>query len=146
MGLHIYKGKENLPNDMEYVYDINAFFFGVKLPDCEFVRRVLKEIDEAEYETETTYKDRTGKYLYNDTLSSGSKILLAMYLYPEIVFNGIEAGANCWDLMLLCSNSHVDLSYTDVSFCVEITEPVEVNNEVFNDTYSLNESLGFMEV
>ena len=146
MGLHIYKGRENLPKDMEYIYDIDAFFVGVKLPDCEFVRKVLREIEKAEYVDEVTYKDRVGRYLYNSTLSSGSKILLAMYLYPSIIFNGIEMGGNCWDYMLSCTKSHVDITYVEVEFGLDLKEPVTLNGESFMSTYRLNEAISDMEV
>ncbi len=47
--LNIYMGKENIPKDKEFVYDVEAFWSQVGIPDNRGSRYILNNFEYVEY-------------------------------------------------------------------------------------------------
>ena len=92
-----------------YIEDVEGYFLEVYLKDDDYTRRCLRYIEKAEFVNDTAFKDRLGKVLPKDFLSSGSKVaLLLHYLKDRCVVNGIECGNNALTFILYsCSRGDV---------------------------------------
>ena len=117
MSLNIYIGKGNLPVNKVFLFDADAAFTGTSLKDDEFTKFVLKEVEDAEYVDRTTFRDRFGRGLYSDCLSTSSKILLLVHYKPEVIVNGMELGDNAITLLLTLTEGSV--FYPDVNVMLE---------------------------
>ena len=96
--LKIYVGAENKPVDC--IDDVDLAFNGVKLKDDSFTKDVLQGLEQAELIDAYTFKDRFNRGLYVNCLSTGCKILLESYYYPNRVYSGNEMGYNCIPFLL----------------------------------------------
>lgn len=117
MSLNIYIGKGNLPVNKVFLFDADAAFTGTSLKDDEFTKFVLKEVEDAEYVDRTTFRDRFGRGLYSDCLSTSSKILLLVHYKPEVIVNAMELGDNAITLLLTLTEGSV--FYPDVNVMLE---------------------------
>lgn len=100
MSLNVYVGKENLPSDKLFLFDADAAFMGTSLKNDGFTERVLREVEKAEYVDAGIFRDRFGRGLYSDCLSTSAKILLMVYYRPDVVVNCMELGGNATVLLL----------------------------------------------
>jgi len=110
MSLHIYERVEDIPEDVKYI-KVNDLFFNLKtvLLDTAFTRRVLSEIDEAEYVDQWGFRGRTehlGK-LDKYMLSTGAKTVLNVQQFPEYCFNLAECGNNAKRLIVKLKQGNV---------------------------------------
>ena len=103
--LNLYVGNSNLPKSTNLVKDVDAFFAMSTLDEDDFTKLVLKHIEQAEIINSVTFKDRFGGGLYTDCLSTGVKILLSAYRYPQYVFSCSELGLNAWPFVSLLTDS-----------------------------------------
>lgn len=117
MSLNIYIGKGNLPVNKVFLFDADAAFTGTSLKDDEFTKFVLKEVEDAEYVDRTTFRDRFGRGLYSDCLSTSSKILLLVHYKPEVIVNAMELGDNAITLLLTLTEG--SMFYPDVNVMLE---------------------------
>lgn len=117
MSLSVYIGKRNLPADQVFLFDANAAFTGIPLMDDEFTKLVLKEVEDAEYVDKETFRDRFGRGLYSDCLSTSSKILLLVHYRPEAIVNAMELGDNAVTLLLTLTEGNV--FYPDANVMLE---------------------------
>lgn len=107
MALHIYIGKENLPEDKEFILDNENYFAFSGITDCDFSRYVIKEIEQGEFINTMFFRDRFGGQLYIDCLSTGSKTLLNIYNNEDKVFYGGEMGDNALELLSILRNGNI---------------------------------------
>lgn len=124
--LNIYIGKENLPKDKKFIFDVDAFFNTCVLKDDVYTRKVLKQLERAEYIDSKTFKDRFGRGLYLNCLSTGAKILLSTAYYTDYIINGSELGYNGLELLLeiekgniLLEDKAIQLPYVNKEICVD---------------------------
>lgn len=61
----------------------------------DFGRRVIKEIDQAEVLFGSALKNRFGKGMSTEQLSTGSKTLFLLKYMPDYVYYGSNMGDNC---------------------------------------------------
>lgn len=100
MGINIYVGKENLPENIKFVHDVDAFFVGMPLQKTPFTSKVLQEVEQSSFCDAQHFKDRFGHMLPVSCLSTSSKIILAVARYHDVVINCSEVGRNAIDLLL----------------------------------------------
>lgn len=100
--MNIYIGKENLPKDAKFLFNVEQFFPQVLIADCEFNREVIRVIDGSEYVSTTMFKDRFGGGLRKSCLSTSCKILITLYQCPDIIVNCAEIGVNALDYVVKC--------------------------------------------
>ena len=99
----IYTNVEIIPKDLEVINDNDAYFSKTLLDNSEFCRNVLDGIDKAEYNSGTTFISTVEKQFgaqYKENLSTGTKTLLNIYKHPDMCFNVVECGNNCWPYLL----------------------------------------------
>jgi hypothetical protein len=137
--LNIYTDR-NLVNK-PIISDCESVFAGFKLKDTEFTRTVLDKIEHGEYVDEDVFKDRFGRNLYINCLSTSSKTLLLANEYKDYAIDCDELGTNALDLLLLCPNATVYFGNRDVEFKSKLDCVVRCNNVEFSSTYNLNEFL-----
>lgn len=63
--------------------------------ESDFGRRVIKEIDQAEVLFGSALKNRFGKGMSTEQLSTGSKTLFLLKYMPDYVYYGSNMGDNC---------------------------------------------------
>lgn len=98
-GVQIYTGLEYVPSNKKVVIDIESFFNRVRLRDDELTREILSAVENAEFLDNETFKDRFGRRLFINSLSTGAKGLLCVYYYPDYVFDIRELGVNCRSIL-----------------------------------------------
>ena len=134
--LNIYVGEENLPKDKELIIDIEKFFVSISLRDSDFVRNILKVIEQGKYVDTNVFSDRFERNLWKDCLSTGSKLAIAIYLYPEYVYMCDEIGDNVLPLILNCENVNLYFNRRDIEFNGVFKDSILVNG---NEVESLDE-------
>lgn len=116
--LTIIFGRENVPEESKkYTYLPSPYFFKInKKPEWfedPFVKEFLKEIDGTEVLFEEALKDRNGRGISTDKISTGCKTLCCVYYHPEIIFYGSLLGNNCLPFLLRISDT------TDITLVFE---------------------------
>lgn len=115
------KGILNLTVDVcdkypdEYVGPIAARFRQQRKPewfDNEYVRKVIREIDNAEVIRQESLIDRRGKGISPLELSSTTKCVLLMYFHPEYYYLNSMFGKNAWPYIcdIVDSGSTISMS------------------------------------
>ena len=141
--LNLWFGKENLPKNLEFVFDIEAAFTGMKLQDTYFTRKVMEEIEEGRFLDQEIFQDRFGRGLYSGLLSTGSKILLYVERYPDKIVNASELGTNAVGLLLYLPEGNVYFpEYREVNlYCPEVQEMSISVNGIVCDSYDMLEDV-----
>lgn len=139
--MNIYIGKENLPKDAKFIFDVEQFFPQVLIVDCEFNREVINAIDGGEYVSTTMFKDRFGRGLYKDCLSTSCKILIVLNQCPDIVVNCLGIGVNALDYIVKSTNANAFFSDNDFDIQAKPTCSVFVNGKECEDLLDINDTI-----
>lgn len=116
--LDIVYGRLNAP---KCILDSRVFFAEHKKPEWfqnKFIQRVIKEIDGAEVIFEEALKSKFGHGMSPDKLSTGSKTLICIYFYRDLMFYGTQLGNNCYPFLFEMAKD------SDISIMVENLVPV----------------------
>lgn len=95
--LNIIIGRENINLD-EVCMNSRLYFKRWKKPEwfeTDFAKRVIKEVDKAEVLFEEALKNRFGRGMSTEQLSTGTKTLLLMKFEPDHIYYGTNMGDNC---------------------------------------------------
>ncbi len=142
MSLCIYVGRENLPKDRTFIFDVEAAFnsFGTLDLDEE-LKEILHYIEHAEYIDSQTFQDRTGKKLYFSNLSTGAKALILAKELPESIVNISEAGINVYSILEEMQNASVYLADSN-GFDIQVERnDLYLNGKLYDSTQAFNEAL-----
>lgn len=139
--MNIYIGKENLPKDAKFLFDVEQFFPQVLIADCEFNREVIRVIDGGEYVSTTMFKDRFGGGLRKSCLSTSCKTLITLYQCPDIIVNCAEIGVNALDYVVKCPNANAYFPNSDFDIQTKLTCTVFVNGKECKDLLTLNNTI-----
>ena len=143
--LNIYTKIESIPKDKRLITDCEAAFGSMKLKDDEFTRRVLQEVEQAEYIDSITFRDRFGRALYVSCLSTGVKSLLCIYYLPDYVFDICEMGQNARVYLSLIPKGNFYVSDWDFELysCQDDDKlNVKVNGVLYHAYDEINEAIG----
>lgn len=94
MAIEIYIGRNNIPDDLLYVHDVEKAFYNVVMSGDPLQKMLLDRIEHAKYRDPEKFEDRFGGLLYYSLLSTGTKALLLAACFPDCVINLHEAGLN----------------------------------------------------
>lgn len=100
--LRVYRYSDELPKDIKFVRDNDAYFDAKsKLLDTDLVRKILLEIDGAEYVSEDIFSSKNKKVgnLNKIHLSTGVKTLINILNFKDVCFDVLECGINVLDLI-----------------------------------------------
>ena len=91
MSLKVYTTYEEIPKELEFVFN-NAGFFreNTKLTDDEFTREILKDIEGARYIDEEAFLDDKFGVMNRNELSVTGKTLLNLYHNPDKCVSLVE--------------------------------------------------------
>lgn len=140
LNLYLPEEKDELSN---VVKNVDKVFYGMAVEDTELNRKLMKEIDGAEYLNQAEFIDRFGLKLSLDDISTGCKVALCIAQNPDMIFDTIECGYNARDTIILnCRNGSMifyDMGVTIRDKC-EFDTPIDVNfgGKRFNTTGSFN--------
>lgn len=108
--LNIYVGKDNLPRDKQFIFDVESIFPGVTITGTNVQRYVISDIEKGEYVDNKRFKDRFGGLLYYTDMSTGSKAIMVVDFFKDYIINCDECGENALGLMSLLDAGNVFLS------------------------------------
>lgn len=138
MSLTIYDINDKISMNIE---KFNDLFFNANpdIPDSDLVRKLLREIDNAERITDCTFRGRV-KYageLNSINLSTGTKTALNVIKYRDECFDVCECGDNV--LKFLLKNVHDGSIFWD--YPVVVTDDnfdcdIQYKHRHFNNVYS----------
>lgn len=110
---------DKIPDDREYVADVEKEFNFISLSDSDTVQKLMREIEEAKWIDADSFEDRFGYKLWMDNMSTGCKAGLIAACEPEKVINLIECGYNARDSIILSlSNGHLLIDFDDTPISV----------------------------
>lgn len=139
--LNIYIGKESLPEDKKFIFDVESVFLLVKITGSDFQRKVIEEIEHGSYYDNKRFKDRFGGLLYYSNMSTGSKALFeAEYLINDII-NISECGENALRMLSYLNNGNVYFDRRDFALPWDIDYPVTCNGRYWERVTLLNDYL-----
>ena len=130
MSLNIYPTKESIPNNLRYMNQNDSWFMQHReLPDNPIVRSILKNIDDCEYQSKSTFVSNKFSKLggiYNQFLSTGCKTALNVYFSVDdgTCIDTIECGPNAFTEILRLHNGNILLSPADV---MQSDGPCDIN-------------------
>ena len=117
----IFKNKQDIPKEMEYV-ELNDLFFNQNtvLVTDECARKIIKQIDEAEWLSKYIISSRfNGVALDIDRLSTSCKTILNVMYYPEKVFCMKECGEDALSVLYRLEKGNVYSDYAMIPFDME---------------------------
>jgi hypothetical protein len=141
-----YTKEELIPSGLRLITNNDCFFLTTLLSDDEITKRILLEIDKADYNSNWTFIGRDKKLgaLDKNCLSTGVKTLLNMYKHPDACISLAECGVNAVALLIDLSNEingYVYLPYPVVPYIgsgkcsIYCDNVLYTNYEVLSDTY-----------
>lgn len=141
MAINIYIGKENLPLNKPFIYDVEASILAVRMSGTDFQRRIIKEVEKGEYVNDKFFQDRFGGLLYYTELSTGVKAMLEVEAFPDSVINCAEVGNNALQYFSLLNQGslYFESRNTGINWMRDI--PVCVNGRMFSHISLLNDFL-----
>ena len=114
MSLNLYTSRKYIPEGMELVERVSAFFdVFVNVTECDMVKRVLKKIDHSKWYSTKVFTSRfqdTGNVAFSN-LSGGGKAILSVYYYPEKCFTLRACGENASDMIWTFDKGNVFMPY-----------------------------------
>ncbi len=135
--LNIYVGEENIPKDLKFIYDPESITTLLDLNKDIVSRYVVKEIDKGDVIDSGTFKDRFGIKVYAESLSTTSKIILAL-LQTDFLVNVNELGTGG---IYMLNHMTTGNAYISNIFRVEPEEyPIFINGKLI---YNVDEFFEF---
>lgn len=97
----IYKNKQNIPSNMEYI-ELNDTFFNqntaIRLDS--YAKKIIEQIDEAELIGKYKIMSKFNQVVLDvDRLSTGCKTVLNVLYFPDKVFCLKECGENALEIL-----------------------------------------------
>ena len=141
MSLQFYVKK---PDNVQTIISNDTYFDAhTNIPDTELGKRILKEIDGAEYISPNTYQSNYDGYgpLDKQCLSTGTKTLFNIMQNPQICFNLTECGINVLKLLpfihngMVYADEYVPILTTEDNLTCDIT----VGEKHFTDILKFSE-------
>lgn len=115
--LTIYFDGEILPNNKEYVKDVEEGFKKLRINETELNKKLIAKIDNAKWNDNHSFIDRFGFKLYMSELSTGCKAALLVNNMPEAIINTRECGLNARDMIIsLCSEGNILMVDNGITF------------------------------
>lgn len=141
--LNIYVGEDKLPKGKVAVIDNESGFLDTVMENTEVVRRILNNVEHAEYCDESSFIDRFGYKLYSDFLSTSTKTLLNINYQTDKVFYGGEMGTSALIelLRLKEGNVYFDVDFEDFIQPEEGTQCVYVNGILCRNVLEMEEAV-----
>lgn len=125
---------------------VNDMFFDTEtnLSDNDIVRKIMKTIDKADYNSNLTFVGRTKKLgaLNKSMLSTGTKTLLNILEHPDICFDLCECGNNALSLLPLIRQGNVYWEYPAVAYDGDADCDICCRGRHFSNFYDFLESVG----
>lgn len=142
--LKIYTEK---PDDC--VRSVDSFFSAYgELPDDDFVRGVIRDIEKGEYVNKGAFMSRSEMLLPAYNMSTGAKTLICIHMYPDRCFSLIGCGENALGYLNRLSEGRVYWkyplytdAYEDFGHKVEWVD----RGEVFDCLEDFEERVSFIE-
>lgn len=138
----IYKNKNDIPQDMEYI-ELNDVFFNqntaARLDD--YAKQIVEQIDEAKLCSKYKIESKFNHVILDvDHLSTGCKTVLNVLYFPDKVFCLKECGDNALEILYGLENGSVYSDYAMIPFDMERVN-VSVGQEIrtINDYEELKE-------
>ena len=140
--IKIFKDKQDIPQDMEYV-ELNDLFFNqntVSLID-ERAKKIIEIIDDAKLIGKYKISSRfNGVALDIDRLSAGCKTVLNVLFYPDKVFCLKECGNNALEFLYGLEKGAVCSEYALIPFDMDSVEvQTTAGKRVISDYEELKE-------
>lgn len=108
MSLHVYLKKENIPEGLKYVMDVEKAFDMTRINGTNVDKRLMEIIEQGTYNDSTSFIDRFGFKLPITDLSTGCKAALCVANNTNTVIDLIECGFNARDAILKsCTEGHI---------------------------------------
>lgn len=94
LNIYVRDRMEDVPKSIEYIHDVELGFNKIRLQDTDLNRKLLKNIEQAEYCDIQSFIDRFGYKLYTKYMSTGCKAALCVANMPDKLINVAECGLN----------------------------------------------------
>lgn len=125
--LNIYIGKEYIPKDKILIYDVEDYFGMVRIKDNLANREIIEKIELGSYVDEETFKDKFGRVLFADCLSTSSKILICQNQEADkYIFNASELGVNAQPLALKNSGNLFWKQINELPCAVGVSDDIRI--------------------
>ena len=138
MSLVVFREKSAIPENIKYIECNDEFFnYHTSIPDTEFGRKILKEVEGATYNSDITFVGRNKELgaLNRELLCTGTKTLLDVLQHPDgYCFNVIECGENAMKILAQMNSGNV-LWEEPYFFCDNFECDIEYNGEKFSRIY-----------
>lgn len=114
----IYKNKQNIPSNMEYI-ELNDTFFNqntaIRLDS--YAKKIIEQIDEAELIGKYKIMSKFNQVVLDvDRLSTGCKTVLNVLYFPDKVFCLKECGENALEILYKLKEGSVYSDYALIPF------------------------------
>lgn len=140
--LNIYVGKENLPKDKPFIFDVESAIVLVNITDNEYYRRVLCDVEKGRYFDEKKFVDRFDGQLYYTDMSTGAKAAIEIYGLEDKIINCDECGENALRVMSYAGKGNIYLSRRTIALPWSVDCPIYYNGKYYERISLLNDLIG----
>ncbi len=136
-----FRNEKNTYDEELVEHDIEKLFFSTTIENNEATRKLLKQIENAEYISSSKYKDRFGIILSINDLSTGTKAALCVLYHPDKIIDLVECGNNAIDAIIEnCKDGYIlDSEHTAAYYSAGTGISVEFDGKTFTSVDSLND-------
>ena len=143
MSFDIYISLGDIPKVKDFIFVVESYIVYCGIPDNEFCRFVLKDIEKGIYKDKVRFVDRFGDNIQLFDLSTSSKALICISSFPNKVINGMELGNNCGDCLFKLKSGSVYLDREKLGVDIPVRYgsniDVVVNGKRFTNALKLYE-------
>ena len=139
--LNVYIRREDIDSNTEII-DKNDIIFNYDLHNNmkvnSLIKRIMKDIDGAEYVSEMDMRSRYGNITSMENLSTGCKTVINIINHPEAVINCIECGNNILHKILQLNEGNVLFYFmpSNADEHININVIIRKENKILNNLSS----------
>lgn len=140
--INLYIGKENLPKDRKFIFNVEPYFYNVPFTGTRVQREAIRLVERGQYLDGRHFVDRFGGRVSLSELCTGVKAIFELEGLPDFVVNCSECGDNALALISLIDNCHAFLDYWAVGLPWKQDSPIICNGKYWERISLLNDWLG----
>lgn len=140
--INLYIGKENLPKDKHFIFDVEPYFCNVVLTGTFVQREAIRLLDKGGYLDPQYFMDRFYDKTSVNALSTSAKAIIELEGLPNCIVNCSECGDSALELISIIPNCNAFLEEWTVGLPWLQDSPITCNGHYWERISLLNDWLG----
>lgn len=142
--------RDSIPDSINIIHDVEKEFSLLERVECnEYVKKILKYVEQAEWCDGYSFIDRLGYKIHNSELSTGCKAAILVGVRQDSLIDLVECGANARNAIItFAKNGNILMNEDDIELKLGLFDKseeieIEVNGRIFYNIQDLNDYLQY---